>query len=67
MSRSSLQAAAVTLPDCDFLIGKTAGRNWLNQNHSEERRQKIITGLRSRPGVNDSQIAELMKSTLGEA
>lgn len=57
----------------DAIVGFTIkiesleGKWKLSQNHSEERRQKIITGLRSRPGVNDSQIAELMKATLGEA
>lgn len=47
-------------------ISSIEGKWKLNQNHSEERRQKIITGLQTRPGENNSQIAELMRETLGD-
>ena len=47
-------------------ISSIEGKWKLNQNHPEERRQKIITGLQSRPGENNSQIAELMQATLSE-
>lgn len=48
-------------------ISSIEGKWKLNQNHSEERRQKIIAGLQSRPGENNSYIANLMSATLGEA
>ena len=47
-------------------ISSIEGKWKLNQNHPEERRQKIIAGLQSRPGENNSQIAELMQPTLGK-
>jgi transcriptional regulator len=54
----------------DAIVGFTIeitsieGKWKLNQNHSEERRQRIIDGLQTRPGENNSQIAELMQATL---
>lgn len=47
-------------------ISSIEGKWKLNQNHPEERRRKIIAGLQSRPGENNSQIAELMQATLSE-
>lgn len=54
----------------DAIVGFTIeiesieGKWKLNQNHPEERRQRIIDGLQSRPGEDNSQIAELMQATL---
>lgn len=45
-------------------ISSIEGKWKLNQNHSEERRQKIIAGLQTRSGENHAQIADLMQATL---
>lgn len=45
-------------------ISAIEGKWKLNQNHSEDRRRKVVDGLRSQPGENSSQIAELMQATL---
>jgi transcriptional regulator len=55
----------------DAIVGFTIeitsieGKWKLNQNHSEERRQKIIDGLQTRPDEESAAIAELMRATLG--
>lgn len=46
-------------------ITSIEGKWKLNQNHSEERRQKIIDGLETRPDEESAAIAELMRATLG--
>lgn len=57
----------------DAIVGFTIeitsieGKWKLNQNHSEERRQKIIDGLETRPDENSAQIADLMRATLDAA
>lgn len=48
-------------------ISSIEGKWKLNQNHSEVRRRNVIDGLKTRPGENNSQIAELMKATLGNS
>ncbi|NQV26363.1 MAG: FMN-binding negative transcriptional regulator [Rhodopirellula sp.] len=45
-------------------IESIEGKWKLNQNHSEERRQRVIAGLRTQLGENPSGIAELMQATL---
>lgn len=45
-------------------ITSIEGKWKLNQNHSEERRQNVIAGLRTRPGESHSRIADLMHETL---
>lgn len=40
------------------------GKWKLNQNHSEERRQRIIHGLQRQPDASSHLIAELMQATL---
>lgn len=55
----------------DAIVGFTIeitsieGKWKLNQNHPEERRQRIIDGLQTRPDENSAQIADLMRSTPG--
>ena len=55
----------------DAIVGFTIeitsieGKWKLNQNHSEERRQKIIDGLETRPDEYSAAIAALMRATLG--
>ncbi len=57
----------------DAIVGFTIeitsieGKWKLNQNHSNERRQKIVNGLETRPGENSAQIADLMRATLDAA
>lgn len=46
-------------------IESLEGKWKLNQNHSEERRQRIVNGLETRPDENSALIAELMRATLG--
>ncbi len=48
-------------------IESIEGKWKLNQNHSEERRQKIIDGLQTCPGDDSAQIADLMRATFGVA
>jgi transcriptional regulator len=54
----------------DAIVGFTIeitsieGKWKLNQNHSAERRQKIIDGLQSRPDEDAASIATLMQATL---
>jgi len=55
----------------DAIVGFTIkitsieGKWKLNQNHPEERRQKIIDGLEARPDEDSASIAKLMRATLG--
>ena len=46
-------------------ITSIEGKWKLNQNHPEERRQKIIDGLETRPDEDSATIAKLMRATLG--
>jgi len=48
-------------------IESIEGKWKLNQNHSKERRQKIIDGLQARPDDNSAQIADLMRATFDVA
>tara|TARA_R110002072_G_scaffold179059_1_gene335023 strand:+ start:59960 stop:60589 length:630 start_codon:yes stop_codon:yes gene_type:complete len=54
----------------DAIVGFTIriesleGKWKLNQNHSEGRRQKVIAGLRTRPGEDSAKIATLIQATL---
>lgn len=57
----------------DAIVGFTIeiesieGKWKLNQNHTEERRQKIIAGLECRPDEGSGQVADLMRATLDAA
>lgn len=48
-------------------ITSIEGKWKLSQNHSEERRQRVIQGLRTRSDENSAQIADLMRATLDAA
>jgi transcriptional regulator len=45
-------------------IDSLEGKWKLNQNHSEERRQKLVDGLKTRPDDGALKIASLMQATL---
>jgi transcriptional regulator len=45
-------------------IDSLEGKWKLNQNHSEERRQKLVDGLKTRPDDGALKIAALMQATL---
>lgn len=54
----------------DAIVGFTIeiesleGKWKLNQNHSEDRRQKVIDGLKTRPDEGSAKITTLMQATL---
>jgi transcriptional regulator len=45
-------------------IDSLEGKWKLNQNHSEERRQKVVDGLKTLPGEGSTKIAALIQATL---
>ncbi len=45
-------------------IEQLEGKWKLNQNHSPERQQRVITGLRTRPGTGSQEVADLMAKNL---
>jgi transcriptional regulator len=45
-------------------IDSLEGKWKLNQNHSEERRQKVVNGLKTLPGEGSTKIAALIQATL---
>jgi len=45
-------------------IESLEGKWKLNQNHSEERRQQVVDGLKTRPGDGSANVATLMQATL---
>lgn len=47
-------------------INRIEGKWKLNQNHSVEKRKRVIEGLRNTKKINSIQVADYMEQTISE-